>query len=192
MDVKSRNGEKFEIFSNFLAHPVETPWPILTVLSIPECAQVCALHIWSHLAALRKIEMLAICTNETTPQFFEFLTPLPPPPPWADGPNRGRGHVGRHCPYINKIWCGSVQSTRCWDIALKPPKCKNSPLTPIVTKISFPPFSVRRGPLTPKWDKTCTSGTRVRPHANFGVNRPAGCSLVEKSLTEQTNIKTVK
>ena len=32
MDVKFRNGEKFEIFSNFLAHPVETPWPILTVL----------------------------------------------------------------------------------------------------------------------------------------------------------------
>jgi len=32
MDVKSRNGEKFEIFSNFLAHPVETPWPILAVL----------------------------------------------------------------------------------------------------------------------------------------------------------------
>ena len=32
MDVKSRNGEKFEIFSNFLAHPVETPWPISTIL----------------------------------------------------------------------------------------------------------------------------------------------------------------
>ena len=32
MDVKSLNGEKFEIFSNFFAHPVETPWPILTVL----------------------------------------------------------------------------------------------------------------------------------------------------------------
>ena len=32
MDVKSRNGEKFEIFSKFLAHPVETPWPTLTVI----------------------------------------------------------------------------------------------------------------------------------------------------------------
>jgi len=32
MDVKSGNGEKFEIFANFLAHPVETPWPMLTVL----------------------------------------------------------------------------------------------------------------------------------------------------------------
>jgi len=71
MDVKSRNGEKFEIFSNFLAHPVETPWPILTVLyqnvrrSVP--------YRLNHLATLRKIEMVAVlCTNETTPQFFEF------------------------------------------------------------------------------------------------------------------------
>ena len=30
--LKSQNGEKFEIFSKFLAHPIETPWPILTVL----------------------------------------------------------------------------------------------------------------------------------------------------------------
>ena len=28
----SRNGENFEIFSNFLAYPVESPWPTLTVL----------------------------------------------------------------------------------------------------------------------------------------------------------------
>jgi len=48
MDVKSRNGEKIEIFSNFLAHPVETLWPILTVLhqnvrrSVPYILD----HIW--------------------------------------------------------------------------------------------------------------------------------------------------
>ena len=60
------------------------------------------------MASLRKIEMVAVlCTNETTPQFFEFLTP---PPPGADGHHRGRGHVGRHCPYTNNIWCGSVQA----------------------------------------------------------------------------------
>ena len=36
--------------------------------SIPECAQVCVLHIELHLEALRKIEMAAVhCTNETTP-----------------------------------------------------------------------------------------------------------------------------
>jgi len=41
------------------------------------------------------------------PPFFEFLIP---PPPGADGPHRGRGHVGRHCPYTNNIWCGSVHA----------------------------------------------------------------------------------
>jgi len=42
-------------------------------VSTPECAQVCVVHIWLHLASLRKIEMVAVlCTNETTPQFFEF------------------------------------------------------------------------------------------------------------------------
>ena len=74
MDVKSRNGEKFEIFSNFLAHPVETPWTILTVLRRSvECAQVCAVHIGLHLASLRKIEMVAVrSTNETAPNFLSF------------------------------------------------------------------------------------------------------------------------
>jgi len=38
--------------------------------SIPECAQVCALHIEPRFATLRKIEMVALhCTNETTPIF---------------------------------------------------------------------------------------------------------------------------
>jgi len=58
--------------------------------SIPECAQVCALHIESHLATLRKIEMVAVlCTNETTPHFLSFNSPSPAPR--ADGPQRGGG-----------------------------------------------------------------------------------------------------
>ena len=72
MDVKYRNGEKIAIFSNFLATPVETPWPISTV-STPECAQVCALHTGPHLASLRKTEMVAVrSTNETTPIVWRF------------------------------------------------------------------------------------------------------------------------
>ena len=49
-----------------------------------------------------------------------------------------------------QIIFGVDPCTRCWDIAQKPPKCKNSPLTPIVTKISFASFSARRRPPTPK------------------------------------------
>ena len=41
--------------------------------SIPECAQVCPLHIEPHLEALRKIEMVVVlCTNKTTPHFLSF------------------------------------------------------------------------------------------------------------------------
>ena len=75
------------------------------------CAGLCPTY-WTgpRLASLRKIEMVAVlCTNETTPNFFEFLTPLPLPP-GADGHHRGSGHVGRHCLYANNTWCGSVQA----------------------------------------------------------------------------------
>ena len=104
MDVKSRNGEKFEIFSTFLAHRVETPWPILTILHQNVRRSVttfgiaeknrngsCPMHEWDH------------------SQFFAFLTP-PPPPPRGRWAPQGVGHVGRHCPYTNNIWCGFVQA----------------------------------------------------------------------------------
>jgi len=76
----------------------------------PECAQVWALHIEPHLEALRKIEMVAVhCTNETTPIFWVFNSSSTRPP-GADGPQRGKGHVGRHCPYTYRIWCGYVHA----------------------------------------------------------------------------------
>jgi len=65
-----------------------------------------------------------------------------------------------------RIKFGVDPSTRCWDIAQKPLKCKNSPFTFIVTKILFPPFSARWGPLTPKRGED-TPGTRLRPHAKI-------------------------
>jgi len=87
MDVKSRNGEKFDFFFELFGLPCRNALADLDG-SIPECAQVCALHNGLHLASLREIEIVAVlCTNETNPQFFEFLTP---PPPGADGHHRGR------------------------------------------------------------------------------------------------------
>ena len=76
-DVKSPNGEKFEIFFELFGPPCRNALADLDG-STPYCAQVCALHIEPHLEALRKIEMVAVhCTNETPP-FLEFLTPPPP------------------------------------------------------------------------------------------------------------------
>jgi len=43
------------------------------------------------------------------PNFWVFNSPSPHPP-GADGHHRRRGHVGRHCPYTNNIWCGSVHA----------------------------------------------------------------------------------
>jgi len=112
-----------------------------------------------------------LCTNETTPQFFEFLTP-PPHSPRGRWTPQGRGTSTDIVP--TQIIFGVDPCTRCSDIAPKPPKCKNSPLTPIATKISFAAFSACLGPPTPKRGEV-TSRPRLRPHANFGVNRPAGC-----------------
>ena len=58
MDVKSRNGEKFEFFFQLFGPPCRNALADLDS-SIPECAQVCALHIRLHLASLREIEMVA-------------------------------------------------------------------------------------------------------------------------------------
>jgi len=74
MDVKSRNGEKFEIFELF-GPPCRNALDDLDGYT-PECAQVCALHIGLHLASRRKIEMVAVlCTNETTPMSFSLFLP---------------------------------------------------------------------------------------------------------------------
>ena len=79
----------------------------------------CPMHEWDH------------------PPFFEFLTP---PPPARNGPIDPKEGRGTSADIVRKqIKYGVNTSTRCWDIAQKPPKCKKCPLTPIVTKISFPP-----------------------------------------------------
>jgi len=54
------------------------------------------------------------------------------------------------CRLIIHIKFGVDPSTRCWDIAQKTPKCKNFPLTPIVTKISFSPFFRPPGAANPQ------------------------------------------
>ena len=150
--------------------------------STQECAQV---HIGLHLASLRKIEMVAVlCTNETTPQFF-WVFNSPSPAPGADGPHRGGAR--RQIVPTQIIFGVALLRYRS-----KPPKCKNSPLTPIVTKISFalffPPAGGRQPPKGEKW----------RPDPGYAHVRTLawiGPRVAEKSLTEQkkqTKKHTVK
>ena len=135
------------------------------------CAGLCPTY-WTTFGSAEKNRNVAVhCTNETATHFFELLTF---PPPASQGPMDRRGGRGTSADIIPTcIQFGVDPSTRCWDIAQKPPKCKNSPLTPIVTKNLFTHFSGRRGPLIPQKGED-TSGTRVRPHAKFGLNPPAG------------------
>jgi len=72
--------------------------------------------------------------------------------------------------------------TRCWDIAQKPPKCKNSPLTPIVTKISFAFFSARRGPPTPKLPRS-RSWCLLYPEPKFHADR----TILRWDILNRTN-----
>ena len=81
------------------------------------------------------------------PIFWVFNSPSPRPP-GADGHHRGRGHVGRYCPYTNNIWCGSVQALLRY--RSKTVKMQKFPIDSHSNENSFAPFSARRGPPTPK------------------------------------------
>ena len=122
------------------------------------------------------------------PIFWSFNSPSHTPKGPMDP--RGEGGGGTSADIVpTQIKCGVDASTRCWDIAQKPPKCKNFPSTPIVTKISFPHLSVCCGPLTTERGKD-TFGTRIRPHAKLGLNRPAGCPEIIDRTNKKTYSKT--
>jgi len=120
------------------------------------------------------------------PPFLEFLTP---PLPAADGPQREKGHDGRHYPYTNKIWCGSVHALLRY--RSKTTKMQKFPIDSYSNENFIYPFFRPRGPLTLKRGED-TSGTRVCPHAKFGVNRPAGCGeIVDKKQTKKHTVKQI-
>ena len=60
---------------------------------------------------------------------------------------------------------------------MRPPPCQ------------FPSFCPPRGSLTPK-RKEDTSRRRLRPHAKYGVNRPAGCWEIVDRTNKQSYSKT--
>ena len=68
-----------------------------------------------------------------------------------------------------------------------PPKCKNSPLTPIVTKISFASFSARRGPPTPKLPRS-RSRCLLYPEPKFHADR----TTLRWDILNRTNKQTNK
>jgi len=100
------------------------------------------------------------------------------PPQGPMDPRAGRGTSADIIP--TQIKFVADPSTRCWDIAQKPPKCKNFLLTPTVTKISFPPFFA--------------NPQKGRRHIRNQSAPACKIWVVEKSLTKskQTKKHTVK
>ena len=118
------------------------------------------------------------------PIFWVFNSPSPAPPP--QGPMDHTGGGGTSADIVpTQIIFGVDPCKRCWDIDQKPPKCKNSPSTPIV-KFHLPLFPPAGGRQPAKGEKTHPEPeyARVRTLAWIGPR------VVEKSLTEQKN--TVK
>ena len=93
-----------------------------------------------------------------------------------------------------QIIFGVDPCTRCWDIAQKPPKCKNSPLTPIVTKISFASFSARRGPPTlklPRFRLWCLLYPEPKFHADRTILRWDILNRTNKQTNKQTKTNLI-
>jgi len=119
------------------------------------------------------------------PNFSSFNSPSPCPP-GADGHHRGRGHVGRHCPYTNNIWCGSVQALLRY--RSKTAKMQKFPIDSHSNENYLPLFPPAEGRQPPKGEKTHPEPeyARMRTLARIGLR------VAEKSLTEQTNKQTNK
>ena len=117
--------------------------------------------------------------------FFEILTPPSPTPRGQWTPQWGKGHVGRHCPYTYTILCGFVHALLRY--RSKTTKIKKYPIDSYSNENFISPFPL--GATNPKRGED-TSGTRIRPHANIGVNRPAGYrEIVDRTKTRgQSNL----
>ena len=87
---------------------------------------------------------------------------------------------GRTC--INNIWCKSVQALLRY--RSKTAKMQKFPIDSHSNENFICPFFRPPGAANHQKRRRHVSTPRLRPHAKFGVNLPAGA---EKSLTEQKN-----
>jgi len=162
MDVNSRNGEKIRNFFELFGPPCRNALADLDG-SMQNVRVSVPYTYWTTFGSAEKNRNgIAVLCRDHPP--FYWVCNSPSTAPGADGPQRGKGHVGRHCPYTYEMWCGSVPALLRY--RLKTTKMQKKNKFPIVTKISFPRFSASlgEGALTPKREEDKdTSGTRVRP-----------------------------
>jgi len=140
--------------------------------STPECAQVCVVHIGLHLASEKNRNGSCPMHEWDHSPIFWVFNSLSPRPTGADWHHRGRGHVGRHCPYINNICCGSVQALLRY--RSKTADMQKFPFDSHSNEKFISPFSARRGRQPPKGEKT---------HSELEYTW-IGPRIVEKTLTK--------
>jgi len=142
------------------------------------CAGLCPTY-WTTFGNAEKNRNGSCFTHEwDRPQlFWVFNSPPPPRGRWIP---EGEGHVGRHCPYTNKIWCGSVHALLRY--RLKTAKMQKFPIERKFHFLLFPPT---RGCQPPKKEKTHPEPEYARMQ-NFAWISPR---VVEKSLTKKRTDK---
>ena len=116
--------------------------------------------------------------------FWVFNSPSPRPP-GADERHSGRGHVGRHCPNTNNIWCGSVHALLRY--RSKTAKMQKFHIDSHSNENFICLFSARRGPLTPKLPRSrpwCLLYSEPKFHADR--------TILRWDILNRTNKKTKK
>ena len=128
----------------------------------------CPMHEWDH------------------PQFFEFLTP---PPPALQGPMGTTGGGGTSADIVpTKIIFGVDPCKRCWDIAQKPPKCKNSPIDSHSNENFICPFFRPPGAANPQKGRRHVL-TQATPACKIWRESARGLSRNRWRTNKQTNIQ---
>jgi len=131
----------------------------------------CPLHEWDH------------------PPFFWVFNSPSTRPPGADGPQRGKGHVGRHCPYTYKIWCGSVHALLRY--RSKTIKMQKFPIDSYSSKNFISTIFRPLGAANPKRGKTHLEPEYAHMQ-NLAWIGPRDCREIVDKKTKNKNKHTVK
>jgi len=140
-------------------------------------------YIWQRWG---KQKMVAVrSTNETTLIFWVFYSlSTCPRGRWTPKSQKEKGHIGRHRPYTNEIWCGSVHALLRY--SSKTPKMqKKFPIDSYSNENFISPFFRPPGAAKPQNGRRHPEPVYARMQTLAWI----GPRVVEKSLTEQKKIQ---
>ena len=176
-DIQGRKFSKqlnIRIFSNFLAHFVETPWPtqMAQCQNVRRSVPYMLNYIWKRWE--KQKWQLFTARMRPSPIFSVFNSPYTRP----QGRMDPRGRRGTSADIVHALLRYRSKTTKIQKLSIDSYSNKNF----------ISPFFRPRRPLTPKGEKT--SETRVRPHAKFGENRRTGCrEIADQTKKEKQQVR---